>query len=219
VLAHRVAQRLGIRRVAANGFIYDGDGRLTGEGVVRTPLNDKAAPVVAFAEELNVPLYQVVAVGNSLPDVSMFDVAGQSIAFHPEDDFTRRHATWILEDGPLDQILDLLKVPRAPHVVQLPPRSMSPSKTALRKAAPRAKSTSARRRSSVEKPRKAAVKPKPAATAQGHKAKGSKAKPPNARGLEARKPQPAKPRAAAKKSSRTPARGRAAAPRGPPGKR
>lgn len=108
ILAQDVARRLGIRQVAANGFVYDGDGHITGEGVVRTPLNDKAAPVARFAKELGVPLERVLAVGNSLPDVSMFEVAGRSIAFHPEDDYTRSHATWILEDGPLDQILPLV---------------------------------------------------------------------------------------------------------------
>lgn len=108
VMAHEVARRLGIERVAANGFVYDDQGHITGEGIVRTPLNDKAAPVVHFAAELGVPLERVLCVGNSLPDVSMFEVAGRSIAFHPEDDYTRAHATWTLEDGPLDQILPLV---------------------------------------------------------------------------------------------------------------
>lgn len=107
VMAESVARRLGIPHVAANGFVYDAEGHITGEGVVRTPLNDKAAPVVRFARELGVPLERVLAVGNSLPDVSMFDVAGRSIAFHPEDDYTRQHATWVIEDGPLDQVLPL----------------------------------------------------------------------------------------------------------------
>lgn len=118
IMAHQVARRLGIAKVAANGFVYDADGHITGEGVVRTPLNDKAQPVLAFARELDVPLAQVVAVGNSLPDVSMFEVAGRSIAFHPEDDYTRNHATWTVEAGPLDQILELLLPPDqglAPH--------------------------------------------------------------------------------------------------------
>jgi phosphoserine phosphatase len=105
VMAENVARRLGIPRVAANGFVYDADGHITGAGVVRTPLNDKAAPVVRFAKDLGVPLQSVLSIGNSLPDVSMFDVSGRSIAFHPEDDYTRDHATWTIEEGPLDQIL------------------------------------------------------------------------------------------------------------------
>ena len=108
VMAENVAKRLGIERVAANGFVYDDAGHITGEGVVRTPLSDKAAPVVRFAKELDIPLERVLCVGNSLPDVAMFEVAGRSIAFHPEDDYTRNHATWTIEDGPLDQILPLV---------------------------------------------------------------------------------------------------------------
>lgn len=111
VMAENVARRLRIPRVAANGFVYDADGHITGEGVVRTPLNDKAAPVVRFAGELEVPLERVLCVGNSLPDVSMFEVAGRAIAFHPEDDYTRQHATWTIEAGPLDQILPYVLEP------------------------------------------------------------------------------------------------------------
>jgi phosphoserine phosphatase len=113
IMAENVAKRLGIPRVAANGFVYDRDGHLTGAGVVRTPLNDKALPVVRFAKELDVPLECVLTVGNSLPDVSMFEVSGRSIGFHPEDDYTRNHATWVLEEGPLDQILPLVLEPGA----------------------------------------------------------------------------------------------------------
>jgi len=111
VLAERVAERLGIHHVAANGFVYDAEGHMTGEGVVKTPLNDKARPVLEFARELDIPLERVLCVGNSLPDISMFDVAGRSIAFHPEDDYTREHATWIIEDGPLHQIVPLVLEP------------------------------------------------------------------------------------------------------------
>jgi phosphoserine phosphatase len=119
VMAEQVAKRLGIEHWAANGFEYDAEGHLTGNGVVRTPLNDKAAPVVAFAEQLEVPLDRVLSIGNSLPDVSMFDVSGRSIGFHPEDQYTREHATWVIERGPLDQMLPLVLEPskHAPGVI------------------------------------------------------------------------------------------------------
>jgi phosphoserine phosphatase len=111
IMAESVARRLRIPRVSANGFVYDREGHITGEGIVRTPLNDKAAAVVRFAKELDIPLERTLSVGNSLPDVSMFEVTGRSIAFHPEDDYTRDHATWTLEDGPLDQMLPLVLNP------------------------------------------------------------------------------------------------------------
>lgn len=111
VMAQSVAKRLGIKHWAANGFRYDADGALTGEGIVRTPLNDKAAPVVAFAQQFGVPLERVLSIGNSLPDASMFDVTGRSIAFHPEDDYTRDHATWTIEEGPLTQMVPLVLEP------------------------------------------------------------------------------------------------------------
>lgn len=108
IIAEDIARRLRIPHVAANGFEYDADGHLTGEGVVKTPLNDKALPVLEFARETDVPLDRVLSIGNSMPDVSMFEVTGRSIAFHPEDDYTRDHATWTVEDGPLTTILPLV---------------------------------------------------------------------------------------------------------------
>lgn len=111
IIAEQIANRLSIPHVAANGFVYDDAGHITGEGIVKTPLNDKARPVLEFARELDVPLERVLSIGNSMPDVSMFEVTGRSIAFHPEDDYTREHATWTIEDGPLDQMLPLVLEP------------------------------------------------------------------------------------------------------------
>ena len=111
VIAEDIARRLRIPHVAANGFVYDEQGHITGDGVVKTPLNDKALPVLEFAREVGVPLERVLSVGNSMPDVSMFEVSGRSIAFHPEDDFTRHHATWTVEDGPLSAILPYVLEP------------------------------------------------------------------------------------------------------------
>lgn len=111
VIAEQIANRLQIPHVAANGFVYDDEGHITGEGIVKTPLNDKALPVLEFAREMDVPLERVLSIGNSMPDVSMFEVTGRSIAFHPEDDYTRHHATWTIEDGPLTQMLPFVLEP------------------------------------------------------------------------------------------------------------
>lgn len=108
LMAERVAQHLGIHHVAANGFEYDEGGFLTGEGIVRVPLNDKASAPIHFSKKLGIPLSECLSIGNSMPDASMFDVTGRSIAFHPEDQYTRDHATWTVEDGPLTEILTLV---------------------------------------------------------------------------------------------------------------
>ncbi len=124
IIAEQIARRVKIPHVAANGFVYDADGHLTGEGIVKTPLNDKAAPVLEFAREMDVPLERVLSIGNSMPDVSMFEVTGRSIAFHPEDDYTRHHATWTIETGSLTQMLPLVLEPgkHQPWADQAPAR-------------------------------------------------------------------------------------------------
>ncbi len=111
IIAEDIARRLRIPHVAANGFLYDDEGHLTGEGIVKTPLNDKALPLLEFAREMDVPLERILSIGNSMPDTSMFEVTGRSIAFHPEDDYTRHHATWTIEDGPLTQMLPFVLEP------------------------------------------------------------------------------------------------------------
>ena len=114
------AERLGITRVSANGLTTDAHGRLTGAGVVRTPLGDKGAPVRRFARELGVPLGAVASVGNSGPDIAMFRVTALGIAFQPEDEFTIRGADVKVEGNDLRAIL--------PHILPKNHRAAPPRK-------------------------------------------------------------------------------------------
>lgn len=107
IMAQAVAKELDIPIVYANGFETNEDGHLT-DGVLRTPLHDKAAPILKIAKDTGIGLSNMLSIGNSVPDVSMFEVTGRSIAFRPDDDYTRDHATWTIEDGPLTKILDIL---------------------------------------------------------------------------------------------------------------
>lgn len=102
--ARRVARSLGIAHVSANELLTHPDGRLTGEGVVNTPLRDKSKPVHQIASSLGVPLSQVASVGNSAPDIPMFWASGLGIAFDPMDEATRQEADAVVA-GP--NLLDL----------------------------------------------------------------------------------------------------------------
>lgn len=106
--ARRVARELGIPHVSANELLTHPDGRLTGEGVVNTPLRDKSRPVRQFAAELQIPPGQVASVGNSAPDIPMFWSSGLGIAFDPMDEATRTEADAVVEGPDLRDLLSPL---------------------------------------------------------------------------------------------------------------
>lgn len=106
LLSRRIARELGIELELANGLSTDGDGRLSGEGVLRVKLMDKGDAVVEAARALGADLAETVAVGNSRHDVSMFVRSGKGIAFHPMDDFVRENADAVVEKKDLSLILE-----------------------------------------------------------------------------------------------------------------
>lgn len=105
----QTAHRLGIRRFFGNALEADAQGRLTGGGIVHTPLRDKGAPVRALAARLGIPLGSVASVGNSSPDIAMFRTTGVAIAFRPTDEFTGREADAIVAGPDLRQVLSHLR--------------------------------------------------------------------------------------------------------------
>lgn len=108
VLSEKVAKQLGINYVYSNGVKTDKHGNLNGEGIVGVRLMYKDLTVKKLADELNLPLDRIAAVGNSCYDIPMFEVAGLSIAFNPEDDCTRKAADEIVEGKDLTKILPVL---------------------------------------------------------------------------------------------------------------
>ncbi len=102
---------LGIHRAAANTLEVV-DGRLTGR--LAGPVIDRAAKATAlrrFAEELDVPIAQTVAVGDGANDIDMLSAAGLGIAFnaHPA---VREAADTALSVPFLDAVLFMLGISR-----------------------------------------------------------------------------------------------------------
>jgi phosphoserine phosphatase len=108
LLARRIGRELQIDYVLANGFRVDADGRLTGEGIVRVPIRDKERVLEGVQAQLGVLPEDTASVGNSDIDVGMFRRSRIGIAFEPEDDHIRTHATAIVPDRDLRRVLPLL---------------------------------------------------------------------------------------------------------------
>ena len=87
------------------------DGKLTGQvkGTI-VNANQKALLVKLIAQQENISLEQVVAIGDGANDLPMLATAGLGIAFHAKD-VVRREAQQHLSHGPMTSILYFLGIP------------------------------------------------------------------------------------------------------------
>ncbi|MCI4364062.1 MAG: HAD-IB family phosphatase [Thermoplasmata archaeon] len=108
LLAERVGRRLGVDRVLANGLVADGQGRLTGEGVVRVPIKGKGQVLAGLQTELGYAPEVTASVGNSEIDVALFRQSRIGVAFLPADDAVREGATHVITRPDLTELLPIL---------------------------------------------------------------------------------------------------------------
>jgi len=108
LLGRRIADTLGIDMCFANGLATAADGRLTGNGVLRVKLMDKGDAVLEAARVAGAEKSEVVSIGNSRYDISMFERSGRSIAFCPADDDVRHRADAVVDEKDLRGILELI---------------------------------------------------------------------------------------------------------------
>jgi len=102
---------LGVTLFEANHLeVVDGrlTGRLVGEVLDR---GGKAQALRRFADEVGVPLEQVVAVGDGANDIDMLSVAGLGVAFNAKA-LVREHADAALSVPYLDAVLFFLGISR-----------------------------------------------------------------------------------------------------------
>jgi phosphoserine phosphatase len=108
LLAKRIADELGIDIALANGFRVDGDGKLTGEGIIRVPIHQKESVLAMLQGQLGIDPSETASVGNSEIDVGLFRRSRLGVAFRPEDDAVRRGASAVVEEPDLARVLDVL---------------------------------------------------------------------------------------------------------------
>jgi len=87
------------------------DGKLTGEVVGDIIDKDaKADFLKSYAQLLNIPLSQTVAVGDGANDLEMMKIAGLSVAFNAKP-IVKNAAMKSIDDGDLTHILEFLQIP------------------------------------------------------------------------------------------------------------
>lgn len=108
--ANALKQKLGLDYAFANELEII-NGELTGN-ITGTIVNaeQKAFLVNLIAQQMNISMEQVVAVGDGANDLPMLSAAGLGIAFHAKD-VVRREAEHQMSHGPMTSILYFLGIP------------------------------------------------------------------------------------------------------------
>jgi phosphoserine phosphatase len=109
LLADHIGEKYGVDRVMSNGLAADETGKLTGEGILRVKLRDKASALRQMLEEFNIAPERCAAIGNSWVDIPMFEVAKFGIAFNPIDGETITAADVTVESDDLRDVLRYLE--------------------------------------------------------------------------------------------------------------
>lgn len=107
VLAERLQRELGIDVVLANGFEMEGGGRIV-RGIIRVPVKQKERVLRELQASLGLGPEVTASVGNSEIDVGLFRASRLGIAFSPDDDYVRRHATTVVEERDLRRLIPML---------------------------------------------------------------------------------------------------------------
>ncbi len=89
----------------ANGLEADPKGFLTGEGILRVPLDGKDRVLRTIIDERG-PFDHSIAVGDSLVDVPLFRACDSSIAFRPMDYGARTEADITIHGPSLEPVAD-----------------------------------------------------------------------------------------------------------------
>lgn len=104
-LARRLGEELGITWIRSNGVETDGEGRLTGEGILRVSLRSKDHVVREIVREAGVPLERTAAVGDTRIDASMLKMCALGIAFDPKDGIVEESGDVVIRRKDLREIL------------------------------------------------------------------------------------------------------------------
>ena len=108
VLAERVASLTGIDCAIANGLETDGNGMLTGEGILRVRIRDKSECARRIMDMFDAERSECVAIGDSQSDIPLFESAGMSIAFNARNRNIEEAADHTVRKKNLTEIIRLV---------------------------------------------------------------------------------------------------------------
>lgn len=109
--AQALKEKLGLDYAFANELEFDESGKLTGQ-IKGTIVNasQKAMVLQMLAQQENIHLEQVVAIGDGANDIPMLATAGLGIAYHAKE-IVKERAGHHMSHGPMTSILYFLGIP------------------------------------------------------------------------------------------------------------
>lgn len=108
IVTNHVCRKLGIDECVSNRLVFR-DGVFTGGVEVLVEYNNKGEVLRQLARSLGVELENTIAVGDSEVDISMFRVAGISVAFNPANRRVEEQADYVIKSPTLHPLKELLE--------------------------------------------------------------------------------------------------------------
>jgi len=109
ILAEKLKRKLGLDYIFANNLLIDKVGFLTAEGNPVVELWDKKRVLQRLLKILEMKPKHCAVVGDSVFDISLFDMVGFSIAFNSRDERVKKSADISIESKDLRTILPHFK--------------------------------------------------------------------------------------------------------------
>ncbi|MDE1837472.1 MAG: HAD-IB family phosphatase [Euryarchaeota archaeon] len=107
ILAERLQKELSVDVALANGFETENGGRLV-RGIIRVPVKRKEQVLRELQTRMRIGPQETASVGNSEIDVGLFRASRLSVAFAPDDELVRRHASVVVEERDLRRLIPIL---------------------------------------------------------------------------------------------------------------
>ncbi len=83
LLKHRLEKEIGIDMFISNSIVFQNN-ICTGKVIVRVEYSNKDKVLKDFCLKENIPLHDVITIGDSEVDIPMFKISGLSIAYNPK---------------------------------------------------------------------------------------------------------------------------------------
>jgi phosphoserine phosphatase len=109
ILSHWVHQKYGFDYSVSNDLLYE-DGTLTGKVKIQVYYDKKAEWVKRILKQFKMKSEEVIAIGDSLGDIDMFQVVGFSIAFNSSCSDLDRIASVCIQSRNLSDIIAQLPI-------------------------------------------------------------------------------------------------------------
>jgi len=109
LITRRIKDVLGLDRELSNDLIFDKNGKVSGDVVVKVRADNKGLVLKKLLNEYNLTGKECIAVGDSEVDIPMFKEVGLSVAFSPKD-IKVAEAADVTIYGDLSKLLYLFKL-------------------------------------------------------------------------------------------------------------